>query len=692
MMLRSVVCVLFSMNILYGACTFGPSGINQWELLYQVANCVNQCSGSSGGNCSSLDSAIDELGSKIEACCLSLSFFDRLILSDVDNVSSKIDVLSSESDACCASLSALEVINKSAIDSVGSQVSQVKSVVDNISGKVDSVSRLEVINKTSIDSVGSQVAQLGSRSDACCASLSTLDRLIFSNIDSVSSKIDVLSSKSDVCCSFLDSEIRSVSDVMVTEINQVEVIAQEIDTCLVGIAITQKNIPYTIEKSGLYTLCEDITYGEGAPAITINANNVVLDLQGHHIEHSASAIAVSIEGNNIKVCNGSVTANDGIALFMSKSSLVTIFDVTVPLSASEAVRIANSNYVSVINCASISHTIFDTNSFSVEGTSDGLLFSGCKAYDVRLSGFSLQSVPSTNVGFIVQDCYADGPNGSAQSVGFSSRAATSAPTSLKKCAASDLQIGIFFSERNNVLIEHCSTLNTQLYGMFISSGVAVQVIDSTVENSLGYGYYLDTISDLVMKDCISDTQRGSNDGFAFVSCSVVTAQGCMSEGYVEGFNVLNVTEFIFDSCTAKKTGDNGFILSSDVLVKNCVAAYNQNNGFLISRSSDVTIEHSSAFNNQQAGFSIESSNQISLLSCDATSNKIGFNIDSGSNFITLDQCIASWNASSGINNANPFPLVYIMDTRSSGPAVGSNPAYQLNAGADSFGGAVIVTY
>ncbi len=180
-------------------------------------------------NKTSIDSVgiqVAELGSRSDACCVSLSTLDRLILSDVDSVStkvdsvsSKIDLLDSKSDLCCSTLSVLETINKSSIDSVGSQVSRVKSVVDSISGKVDSVSVLEVINKTSIDSVGIQVAELGSRSDACCVSLSTLDRLILSDVDSVSTKVDSVSSKIDRCCSVIDQDVLSVGDVLSGELS-----------------------------------------------------------------------------------------------------------------------------------------------------------------------------------------------------------------------------------------------------------------------------------------------------------------------------------------------------------------------------------------------------------------------------------------------------------------------------------------
>ncbi len=233
--------------------------------------------------CSVLDTDIrsvsDVLGSKSEACCVTLSTLDRLILSDVDSVStkvdsvsSKIDVLGSKADVCC---SLLDRDLKSISDVLGSKIDY--GTTSALNECCSTLSVLEVINKTSIDSVGSQVSQLGSRSDACCVSLSTLDRLILSDVDSVStkvdsvsSKIDALDSKSEACCALLStfdrlilSDIDSVSSKidMISACDQTAVLS-ELDVLTSKVMTLESVLEAFLDVPQAFVSC----FGDGVTA------------------------------------------------------------------------------------------------------------------------------------------------------------------------------------------------------------------------------------------------------------------------------------------------------------------------------------------------------------------------------------------------------------------------------------------
>lgn len=121
--------VFFSLSLLNASCPTGPAGINQWQLIAQVANCISN----GGGSCSSIDSVSDVIGSKLETCCSSLSALDCIIISDIDSlstkidsVSSKIDAISSKSDSCC---SMLDVEIRSVSDVISNKIDQVGTTV-----------------------------------------------------------------------------------------------------------------------------------------------------------------------------------------------------------------------------------------------------------------------------------------------------------------------------------------------------------------------------------------------------------------------------------------------------------------------------------------------------------------------------------------------------------------------------------
>lgn len=77
----------------------------------------------------------------------------------------------------------------------------------------------------------------------------------------------------------------------------------------VGTKIT--SVPYTINSSGFYYLTGDLTYSGPNSAITVNANNVTIDLMGFTLIQAGDLGAKGIymvDRNNVEVRNGTVSS------------------------------------------------------------------------------------------------------------------------------------------------------------------------------------------------------------------------------------------------------------------------------------------------------------------------------------------------------------------------------------------------
>ena len=75
-----------------------------------------------------------------------------------------------------------------------------------------------------------------------------------------------------------------------------------------GFAITIESLPYTIKKSGTYTLDGNLSFsGTGvAKAITVTASNVVLDLNGYTLIGTNGFAIYGSGVNSVTVKNGTI--------------------------------------------------------------------------------------------------------------------------------------------------------------------------------------------------------------------------------------------------------------------------------------------------------------------------------------------------------------------------------------------------
>jgi parallel beta-helix repeat protein len=93
--------------------------------------------------------------------------------------------------------------------------------------------------------------------------------------------------------------------------------------------------PYTITSPGDYYVMSDLNPGEMTTCISINSDNVNLDLGGHRIVGSAETttnIGIVVGGSNIKIFNGNIVISSiygGIGIAIIDSDSVQIFNVII---------------------------------------------------------------------------------------------------------------------------------------------------------------------------------------------------------------------------------------------------------------------------------------------------------------------------------------------------------------------------
>jgi hypothetical protein len=121
-----------------------------------------------------------------------------------------------------------------------------------------------------------------------------------------------------------------------------------------GYAATISSLPYTIKKSGTYTLDANLTYSGAAAinTITVKASNVVIDLGGFTLSGtgvSSDQIAIFCQGpTNITVQNGTITGFYlGVELNSSSADLVQNLRV---LNGAYAVYFGNTVSSTIQNC------------------------------------------------------------------------------------------------------------------------------------------------------------------------------------------------------------------------------------------------------------------------------------------------------------------------------------------------------
>ncbi len=338
--------------------------------------------------------------------------------------------------------------------------------------------------------------------------------------------------------------------------------------CLVGTAITQSMIPYTISTPGNYYLCESVTTSAAA-AITINASDVCLNLDQNLIVNSSGIGITSTNNSNIVIKNGSINSQSN-ALYFSECNYIDISNLTCNVTQADGMIFItvldlkiedcylNSNgsvnnhsiLLQAINGGHINNVSIYNSGLGADGQANGFFING------QESGASLQfnycTVDTAQDAFYVRDI----------ATGFSN-----INVIFSNCVATNSMRG-FVTEglEEGPVLENCVALDSTQAGFWIestSNGILRNCIAKSTTS--GNGFWLRNNNKLVCEDCISnnnsssgfyiDYMIGPNDSSIF--------NNCVSCNNATGFSIANTAnQTVISNCLASLNTGSGILNSS----------------------------------------------------------------------------------------------------------------------------------
>src|SRR3990172_9384521 len=207
------------------------------------------------------------------SCLCNLTWTVCSMENTVENIDSKVDVVDFELGECCATVN-------SKLDVIDAEV----SIIDRALGECCTTvnSKLDVIDLT----LDCCCATVNSKLDVIGAEVSIIDRALGECCTTVNSKLDVIDLTLDSCCVTVNSKL----DVL-------------LDNCA-PITISGQT---TITTSGYYCLTSGFSVPSG-DGITINASNVVLDLNNRTITGTGgnNGVVVASGTKKVKIFNGTI--------------------------------------------------------------------------------------------------------------------------------------------------------------------------------------------------------------------------------------------------------------------------------------------------------------------------------------------------------------------------------------------------
>jgi hypothetical protein len=358
---------------------------------------------------------------------------------------------------------------------------------------------------------------------------------------------------------------------------------------------TISKLPSTIKTSGVFCLnCDLFASSCDKPLITINASEVVLDLNGFALSSGSTAIQINSNLSNIIIKNGTITNMTGPGiLVLDGTENIQLLDLKVintnQCAGTASIYFQGTNTNSTINNRIQNVEVSDGNNF-------GILLEF--AEQTKVKNTSVQSIVSINNAPITagirdfsgsynlfENCnvsHITGFNVSAKVIGFDIESQAS---KVRFCKASNVvamnatntqAIGFFLcilTGTHCTSAEHCisnnnSSTSGESYG-FLSQSTAASVIKNcSACNNAGFGnntgpgmfggngfsFQLNTASS--MFGCIS--QNNSHNGYLIngTNSSAVGESKALANGLV-GFNLADANpSVIFFSNFAASNGLN----------------------------------------------------------------------------------------------------------------------------------------
>ncbi len=454
---------------------------------------------------------------------------------------------------------------------------------------------------------------------------------------------------------------------------------------------------YTISVPGTYCMTENVTFTFGT-AITINANNVTVDLEGYVLSGADNpdtiGIALGLGVRDVIIHNGIIEhlagafPIGGIGIidqpFTMNQTLrnITIQDMSFNNNSVSAISLNGSSSASIYDVEDLlieNCSLYNSGGISVQGAS--AIVQGCELYasngvpsNISLNGPSLAPDATS---FLIQDCILTSSFGNS-STGIVMNHVENGI--IRNCISQGSSAeGIFLDAFSNMVIADCVIQSPKNYGMFIfdSNAGAILTIERCVVNAAGAGSglisaydglhietnsSLSSFASLTVVDCIAQSNNGA--GFWFQNDTQnwgnITVKGCSALGngssgfaVVIAANLISLFDTVFEDCVAQRNVGDGFALLNigsesfiqNVVFRNCVAQANSAN-------------LPASFHGDGFGIGSSTANvgpilNVSCQNCVAQQNaNDGFNFGAAASKVdtgSCQYCTAENNASHGMN-------------------------------------------
>lgn len=312
------------------------------------------------------------------------------------------------------------------------------------------------------------------------------------------------------------------------------------------------SVPYAITSSGFYCLGQDVNGVSGSTLVTINANNVFIDLNGKRMANGSVGFTGS-NRRNIFIGNGTIADLTGGGVVLSNCNNVVLENLTC---------INNSTAMNTTGC----------NNFFAFGVT---------AYLHKASGIIITQ--STNA--IFESCLANGNGTQNGGSGFSLTGILN--TIFFNCTAnSNFTNGFFEQTSRNSLYQECTALSNGMHGFMQFGSRSSKYLDCFANSNSFSGFALTN----------NNSGATANRNHILKNCSATenTQQGFLLRGNhhsLKGCEAINNgqngfwssdTDHTMVQCNAKFNGVNGFLLHGDAHhVIRSISNYNSNGGILL---------------------------------------------------------------------------------------------------------------
>ncbi len=428
-------------------------------------------------NATALNNVNDVIG--LESMVDTLSF----VAQPSDSITSTLDIINSQEDVVISKLdTALQLIETDDSQAQGliSDFQATWTVLQAIDTKLVQAYSSLSLTDAAIDAKFVSYSSVFTMIDTIIANEGTVN----SQVDVYNSMVNVLTNTINVDFNGMFTALTSVNASVSSSSSTLSTISSKLSNIQTefGFPIYQTDIPLTITTPGRYYLAENITYSGASNAITINTNNVSIDLNNRTLQYTgASTISgILINGaSNVSIFNGTISgfSSRNIETSGTLNSIRLRNLVSIAATSSTGMLMPNVRNLLVYNCNFYSGTVGLTIQNSIN-----MYVHNCGF--VKNSGISVRNA-MTNL--VVSDCTFQERNTGTQfnaCIALEANTGTRSNYVLKNCFAQFINYGIYTGNATSTgLVALNNTLVSLVSTGFRPAGSLGVIKNNTIINS-----------------------------------------------------------------------------------------------------------------------------------------------------------------------------------------------------------------